>query len=577
MGSIVRVYTDFQNMVEIMVKISIIIPVYNAEKYIAETLDSALAQTFKDFEIICVDDGSTDKSAKILKDYAKKDKRIKIISQKNSGVVTARNNAIAQSSGKYIYTLDSDDLIEKTTLEQLYRAINANKGDIITTRVMYFGTETGEMVLPQPTKKNMARQNCLVNAALFKRTLFDRIGGFDTAFNDGLEDYDFWLNAIYRQKCRFYRIPEILFYYRQKPLAESRNEQQKATKNAELINYLKQKYPQMRLYRFLSNIGKWCFQLREKPNKTIVRVLKLPLLETVQYPKRSWVFAFGLFPVWSTKRKTLGLLYFNSVQNFGDILNVELFKMFNTKVIRADAPYANVIAIGSLLQTLFTGRKPHFAEKFASPLIVYGSGFIEDTPATYNSIRRLDVRAVRGYNSLEKLKHYKNVKIADNVAIGDPGLLAGRMFDTSKIKKKYDLGIIPHYVDKDSPLLKKIKVKNSIIIDIQQEPHKVIEQIAQCKNIISSAMHGLIVADSLGIPNIRMVLSDKITGGDYKYNDYYSAFGIRKHTKFNLSKQSVTDKDLPAIKQNYKITTKQVSQICDDLIKAFPYKNGGTK
>ena len=108
-----------------MPKISVIIPVYNVEKYLARCLDSVIAQTFSDIEIICINDGSTDNAGQILSEYAKKDKRIKIITQENSGVVAARNNGIASSVGEYIYPLDGDDIIAPMTLEKLYNAIAA--------------------------------------------------------------------------------------------------------------------------------------------------------------------------------------------------------------------------------------------------------------------------------------------------------------------------------------------------------------------------------------------------------------------------------------------------------------------
>ena len=268
--------------------------------------------------------------------------------------------------------------------------------------------------------------------------------------------------------------------------------------------------------------------------------------------------------------------YFDSVRNFGDLLNRDLFKYFGKDIKKADMPYSDIMAIGSLLQTLFREKKLSITRKLSiktkKPLIVYGSGFIEDAPTSFHLLRRLDVRAVRGYNSLEKLKQYKNVKIADNVAIGDPGLLSKYIVDTSKVKKKYELGIIPHYVDKANSLLKKIKVKNAVVIDIQQSPQIFLKQLAECKTVISSAMHGLIAADSLGIPNIRMVLSDKTTGGDYKYNDYYSAFGLTKHNVVNLAHETFTDKDVEGIVKNYKIKPAQVEKICKDLMAAYPYK-----
>lgn len=108
-------------------KISIIVPVYNTEKYLEKCLESLINQTLKDIEIICVNDGSTDKSVEILNNFAKKDKRIKIISQKNKGQSAARNEGIKIAKGKYIGFLDSDDWADRTMFEKLYE--NATKFD----------------------------------------------------------------------------------------------------------------------------------------------------------------------------------------------------------------------------------------------------------------------------------------------------------------------------------------------------------------------------------------------------------------------------------------------------------------
>lgn len=102
------------------VEVSIIIPVYNVEKYIRECLDSILAQTFQDFEIICVDDGSTDKSLEILQEYKRKDDRLVILQQRHAGAGAARNQGLKLAEGKYIQFLDSDDYFEPTLLEELY-------------------------------------------------------------------------------------------------------------------------------------------------------------------------------------------------------------------------------------------------------------------------------------------------------------------------------------------------------------------------------------------------------------------------------------------------------------------------
>lgn len=209
-----------------MPKISVIIPCFNSEKYIAETLDSVLAQTFSDWQAICVNDGSTDKTREILEKYVKKDGRIKVFTQKNQGVVVARNNAAEKAQGDYLFFLDSDDLIEKTMLEKTYNAIIKSKSDIITTRAKMFDVKNDELKLFRPTKRNMAFCNCLTNSALLKKSLFEKSGGYDENFDKGLEDYDFWLNLIYKQNAKIYRVPEILFYYRIKSKKESRNVRQ---------------------------------------------------------------------------------------------------------------------------------------------------------------------------------------------------------------------------------------------------------------------------------------------------------------------------------------------------------------
>lgn len=123
------------------VKVSIIIPVYNVEKYLRECLDSALNQTLKEIEIICVNDGSTDSSVDILKEYSLKYSRVKIISKKNSGYGNTMNVGIKAAQGEYINFLESDDLIEADMLETLYNIaqkdeeIDIIKGDYYE----YFG------------------------------------------------------------------------------------------------------------------------------------------------------------------------------------------------------------------------------------------------------------------------------------------------------------------------------------------------------------------------------------------------------------------------------------------------------
>ena len=128
-----------------MIKVSIIIPVYNVEDYLEECLDSVCAQTLKDIEIICIDDGSTDNSLNILKEYASKDSRIKIITRKNGGQASARNLGIKKARGEYIAFVDSDDFVEKTMFEKLYSKAQNNSLDISMCKIATYNNQTGEI------------------------------------------------------------------------------------------------------------------------------------------------------------------------------------------------------------------------------------------------------------------------------------------------------------------------------------------------------------------------------------------------------------------------------------------------
>ena len=123
----------------VLPKICVIVPVYNVEEYLAKCLDSVINQTYKNLEIICVNDGSTDSSAKILDEYAKKDCRIKIINQKNQGLSAARNTGMSNCTSEYVYFLDSDDYIAPETIDLLYIEMIRNDADTSFAGVVCFG------------------------------------------------------------------------------------------------------------------------------------------------------------------------------------------------------------------------------------------------------------------------------------------------------------------------------------------------------------------------------------------------------------------------------------------------------
>ena len=112
-------------------RVSIIVPIYNSEKYLSECIDSILNQTYPDIELILINDGSTDDSLKIINEYARNNKNIIVINQENMGASLSRKNGISKSSGDYLMFIDSDDYIEKDTIENLAKIIKRDRVDIV--------------------------------------------------------------------------------------------------------------------------------------------------------------------------------------------------------------------------------------------------------------------------------------------------------------------------------------------------------------------------------------------------------------------------------------------------------------
>ena len=270
------------------------------------------------------------------------------------------------------------------------------------------------------------------------------------------------------------------------------------------------------------------------------------------------------------------LLFFDVFPNFGDMLNIHIPKLFGVDVEKGGPYECNAAFIGSVMSALMSKRRFDPRKFIYGPVKIWGAGFIKPEDNKIKLRRRMEIYALRGKLTLELMRKYTGRPL-ENVKLGDPGLLAPMLIGGGggrKIEKKYKLGIIPHYVDAKSEHLLKIKTGNSVVIDILSNPISFMKQVAECETIIASAMHGLIAADSLGIPNARMLLSDGIIGGDYKYDDYYSAFGLDSHQKTDLRTIDFWD-DVESVKKNYKIKPRQVAAICDALISVFPYKRTG--
>ncbi len=130
--------------------VSVIVPVYNTEQYIVEALDSIINQSYKNIEIICINDGSTDNSLSILNDYASKDSRIKVFSQKNKGLPATKNVGVSLANGEYICFVDSDDIISLNTIESSVKLVEKTGCDVVVNYLHITNRHLDSKILKRP-------------------------------------------------------------------------------------------------------------------------------------------------------------------------------------------------------------------------------------------------------------------------------------------------------------------------------------------------------------------------------------------------------------------------------------------
>ena len=196
-----------------MPKVSIIIPCFNLGKYLNEAVESVLAQTFQDFELIVVNDGSTDKKTnQIINEF--NNSRVKVIHTTNQGLSGARNTGISQSEGEYILPLDADDKIAPAYLEKAVKVLDRNNNiGIVYCEAVFFGEKQGKWVLPEYSFPEILKHNVIFSSSLFRKSDWQKVNGYNSNMIYGWEDYDFWLSII-ELKREVFKIPEILFFYR---------------------------------------------------------------------------------------------------------------------------------------------------------------------------------------------------------------------------------------------------------------------------------------------------------------------------------------------------------------------------
>lgn len=195
--------------------VSVIVPCYNQARYLPETLDCLITQTYQCWEAIVIDDGSPDNVAEIAAGYAEKDTRIKFVHTENGGVSTARNVAIREhSSGKYILPLDADDLITPIYLERAVVYFEEHpECKLVYGLAEKFGAEKGRWDLPEYDFQKLLFDNMIFNSAMFRRSDFDKTIGYNENMRAGVEDWDFFLTLL-GPEDKVHRLDELVCLYR---------------------------------------------------------------------------------------------------------------------------------------------------------------------------------------------------------------------------------------------------------------------------------------------------------------------------------------------------------------------------
>ena len=240
-----------------MGKVSIIMPCYNDGAYIEEAVGSVLGQTYKDLEIIIVDDGSDDGYTKEVIDKLS-DEKIKIYHTNHLRPAGARNYGIKMATGKYILPVDSDDRIEPSYIEKAVKILEDNPQiGVVYCEADLFGEKSGKWDLPSYSFETMLLDNIVFVTAMFYKADWEKAGGFNTYMDSGMEDYDFWLSILAMGK-EIYQIPEILFHYRIKKISRTTQFLDNSVQVKEIYNRIYDNHEEF----YLKNAGQYAKILR---------------------------------------------------------------------------------------------------------------------------------------------------------------------------------------------------------------------------------------------------------------------------------------------------------------------------
>ena len=285
-----------------MTKVSVIIPVYNTEKYLERCLDSLILQTLRDIEIICVNDGSTDGSLEILTDYSEKDDRIIIINQVNSGMSVARNVGIDNAKGEYIGFVDSDDFVEYGFYEKLYNSAKEEGADIACASIVRENEQKKKVLIEYNSKivcedVKSKFENAKLPSCCF---VWNKIYRRESLLNSGVkfpigmiyEDMVFTPNVLIEMD-KMVTVPDVFYHY------------WKSRKSAIKIDTDKSRANKLEAKKYLLEVcrkNNICLTAKDSlERKTDYSFLGIKLFKVYEYRTFKEYYLFGLIPFMTIK------------------------------------------------------------------------------------------------------------------------------------------------------------------------------------------------------------------------------------------------------------------------------------
>ena len=201
--------------------VSVVVPCYNLGRYLDEAIESVLAQSCQDFEILVVDDGSTEpETQRLLQDYSRP--KTRVVRTENRGLPAAKNLGLAETSGDYVCMFDADDRLAPSFLEASRRVLDEDPSIAFVSHwFQTFGDEVWDWTPTRCDLEALLDANTVNGAALVRRTALEAVGGFDETMRDGCEDWDIWITLV-EQGYPGHILEQVLFYYRRRHDSMSR-------------------------------------------------------------------------------------------------------------------------------------------------------------------------------------------------------------------------------------------------------------------------------------------------------------------------------------------------------------------